>query len=163
MTLLTDEINSLVGATKEYTAPEPIGAAAFRYFAQAIRDTNPVFTDPSAAIAAGFPDVVAPPTLICETNQYVVAEPNEDGYAGHEWGIAIAGTRQIRGGNDYEFGRPVVPSDVITALWTIDSIVERVSRSGAAMVVVTSTATYTNQDDEHIATNTETIIYQEVT
>lgn len=162
MTLLTPEIAALEGETRSYTAPEAIGAAAFRYFADAIGDANPRFRDQAAARDAGFDDVVAPPTLICETNQYVNGEANEDGYAGHEWGIRVPGTRQIRGGNRYTFGQPVAPTDVITAVWRIDSVTERTTRSGAQLLVVESTATYTNQHGDHLATNTETIMFQEV-
>lgn len=40
-TLLTDELRALVGRTTVYTAPEPLGRAALRYFATAVGDSNP--------------------------------------------------------------------------------------------------------------------------
>ncbi len=75
MTLLTDEVKALEGRTKVYTAPEPFGAAAGRYFALAIGDDNPVYSDAAYARAQGLSGVTAPLTLICETNQYATPDP----------------------------------------------------------------------------------------
>ncbi len=74
-TLLTDDLRTRIGETRVYVAPEPIGRAAFRYFAQAIGDDNPLYTDEQFARAHGFPGVIAPPTLVCETNQYANLPP----------------------------------------------------------------------------------------
>jgi hypothetical protein len=117
MTLLTDEVRGLLGRRKVYTAPEPFGAAAGRYFALAIGDDNPLYTDGDFARRHGLPGVTAPPTLICETNQYAGLPPDDEGYAGHTWGIDIPGTRQVRGGNRYTFHRRLRPDDVVTATW----------------------------------------------
>lgn len=157
--LLTDEIRRLKGRTAVYTAPEPLGRAALRYFALAVRDHNPLYTDAAYAREHGFRDVVAPPTLICETNQYAGLPRDDDGFAGHSWEIDVPGTRLVRGGNEYTFGRPVHPDDVITATWTITDIAERTGGGGAPMLIVTSTATYTDQRGEWLATNVETLIY----
>lgn len=157
--LLTDEIRALVGREVVYTAPEELGRAAMRYFALAVGDDNPVYTDDDVARAAGLDGVMAPPTLVCETNQYAARPRNADGYAGHEWGIEIPGTRLVRGGNSYTFHRPVRPSDVLTVTWRITGIAEKENRQGQAMVVVTSTAAYRNQDGELLTENEETIIH----
>lgn len=159
--LLTPEIQSLVGSERVYVAPEEIGRAAIRYFALAIGDDNPLYTDIDTAHRAGYEDVIAPPTLVCETNQYMTGPPDPDGYVGHTWGIEVPGTRQIRGGHVYEFHRPLYPSDRITARWTILDVVEKQSSSGKAMLVLTSEARYENQEGALIAVNRETLIYQE--
>jgi acyl dehydratase len=159
MTLLTDEIRALEGRTKVYTAPEPIGAAAGRYFALAIGDDNPLYSDDAYARAQGLSGVTAPLTLVCETNQYASLPPDADGYAGHTWGLDIPGTRQVRGGNSYTFHRRVRPEDVVTATWRIASVGEKETRSGTPMLVVSSTATYTNQHGDLLAENDETIIF----
>lgn len=157
--LLTDQIRALLGREAVYTAPEELGRAAIRYFALAVGDDNPVYTDDAAARAAGFDGVVAPPTLVCETNQYAGRPRNADGYAGHEWGIEIPGTRLVRGGNSYVFHRPVRPSDVLTVTWRITDVTEKENRQGQAMVVVTSTASYRNQDGDLLTENEETLVY----
>ncbi len=82
MTLLTDALRERIGETVVYTAPEYCGRPAFRYFAQAVGDDNPLYVDVEAARAVGLDTVIAPPTWICETNQYVDRPPDEDGYRG---------------------------------------------------------------------------------
>lgn len=159
MGLLTDEIRALVGTTRVYTAPEPMGAAAGRYFALAVGDDNPLYSDDAFARAHGLPGVTLPPTLICETNQYAGLRADAEGYAGHTWGLHLPGTRQVRGGNRYVFHRRVRPDDVVTATWEITSATEKTNRAGADMLVVGSRATYTNQDGDLLAENTETLIF----
>lgn len=159
MTLLTKEIEALVGSTRVYTAPEPFGRAAGRYFALAVGDQNPLYTDDDAARAAGLSGVTLPPTLICETNQYAALPLDDEGYAGHTWQLDIPGTRQVRGGNRYTFHRRIRPDDVVTAIWEITGVEEKTNRSGADMLVVHSRATYTDADGGRLAENEETIIF----
>ncbi|WP_067822997.1 FAS1-like dehydratase domain-containing protein [Actinomadura kijaniata] len=155
--LLTEEIRALVGREVSYTAPEELGRASIRYFALAVGDDNPLYTDETHARAHGYASVVAPPTLVCETNQYAGLPRDDDGYAGHTWRLDIPGTRLVRGGNHYTFHRPVLPTDVITVTWRIDDVTER---TGARpLLIVTSTARYTDARGEPLATNTETLVY----
>lgn len=162
MSLPVDELRAMVGRTASYTAPEELGRAAIRMFALAVGDANPLYVDAAYARAWGYDDVVAPPTLICETNQYAGLAADPDGYAGHTWGIEIPGTRKVRGGNAYTFHRPVHPGDVVTAHWTLTDVAERRTSGGLRMVVVTSVATYTNQHGEDLVTNEETVIWTEL-
>ncbi len=159
MSLLTAEVRSLVGTTRTYTAPEPFGAAAGRYFGLAIGDDNPLYSDPECARAHGLPGVTAPLTLICETNQYAGLPMGEDGYAGHWWDIQIPETRTVRGGNSYVFHRRVRPEDVVTASWSIASAEEKTSRSGQEMLVLTSRVVYMDQQGDVLAENEETMIF----
>lgn len=159
MSLLTEEIRGLIGTTRTYTAPEPFGAAAGRYFGLAIGDDNPLYSDPAFARDQGLRGVTAPPTLICETNQYAGLPIAEDGYAGHLWEIEIPGTRLVRGGNSYTFHRRLRPEDVVTATWSIAGAAEKTTRSGQDMLVITSRAVYTDQEGRPIAENEETMIF----
>lgn len=160
--LLTAELSDAVGRECSYEAPEELGRAAIRYFALAIGAVNPIYFDARAARGEGYDDVVAPPTLVCETNQYMTGEPDEDGYLGHGWGLDVPNTRLIRAGNEYEFFRPVYPADRISAHWRIEDITEKTSRAGAALLFVVSVATYSNQNGDVLARNRETVIYQEL-
>ena len=74
--------------------------------------------------------MIAPPTLVCETCQYAHQSPNADGYIGHEWQLPLPPSRMVRAGNDYEFMRPVLPTDRISVTWTLEDIVEKSSSSG---------------------------------
>lgn len=160
MALMTDELRSWIGRRVTYTAPEALGRASIRYFARALGDDNPLYTDEAYAQAAGYRTVIAPPTLVCETCQYADGPPGENGYIGHEWELPIDGMRLIRAGNDYEFMRPVHPDDRITVTWTLADIEERPSRRGGTQLFVTSLAEYDNQDGERLATNRETVVLQ---
>ncbi len=162
MNLLTEALKARIGETAVYTAPEYAGRPAFRYFAQAVGDTNPLYVDPDAAKAVGLDTVIAPPTWICETNQYAALPRDPDGYAGHSWHLDVPGTRLVRGGNAYVFQRHVRPIDVVTATWRIAAMNERTTSAGQAMLIVTSEATYTRADGAVLATNTETLIYVEL-
>ncbi|MFE3449004.1 MaoC family dehydratase N-terminal domain-containing protein [Nonomuraea sp. NPDC059194] len=154
MTLLTDEIKALIGREMSYTAPEELGRASIRYFALAVGDDNPLYTDDAYARAHGYDGIVAPPTLICESNQYAGLPRNEDGFAGHVWHLDIPKTRLVRGGNAYEFHEPVRPTDVITATWRVEDVTEK-----AGKLFVISCATYVNQHGDLLAVNEETLIY----
>lgn len=150
----TDEIKAMIGREVVYTAPEELGRAAIRYFALAVGDDNPLYTDDAYAREHGYDGVVAPPTLICETNQYAGLPRDADGYAGHSWPIEVPGARLVRGGNSYEFHQPVRPGDVVTATWRIHSAEEK-----AGKLFVVSRATYVNQHGDLLAVNEETLIW----
>jgi len=157
--LLTDSLHARVGESTSYTAPEPLGRASIRYFSLAVGDLNPIYTDDEAARSAGLDGVVAPPTLITETNQYMTGSRDVDGYLGHSWHLDVPNSRLVRGGNTYEFAQYATPEDIITATWTIADMTERRTSKDVPMLVVTSQAVYTNQRAEIICTNTETLVY----
>ncbi len=162
MSLLTDELRGWIGRTARYDAPDEIGRAAIRYFAQALGDDNPLYRDEDFARAAGHPSIIAPPTLICETCQYADGQPGENGYIGHEWDLPVENMRLIRAGNDYEFFQPATPDDRLTVIWTLSHIEERASRRGGTQLFVTSDVEYRNQHDQRLATNRETIVLQPI-
>lgn len=162
MGLLTDEIRAAVGRTVTYRAPDALSRAMTRYFATAVEDDNPLYRDVDAARAVGLPDVIAPPTFVCETTQYVDRQPDEDGYAGHGWDLPLPPTRVVRGGHEYEFHAPVHPDAVLEVTWTIEDIVEKASSSGREMMIITSRAEFRDQAGRLLVTNRETIIHQEL-
>ena len=154
----TDDLQAMVGMEVEYRAPEPLGKTMIRYFAQALRDPNPIYLDDEYARAAGYPGVIAPPTLICETNQYTNQEPNAEGYVGHLWDLPIEGA-PIRGGHEYEFHRPVLPTDRISATFRIAEVSEMTTSKGDAMLRIVSEIRYTSDDGDLLATNREIFFF----
>jgi acyl dehydratase len=152
----------MVGREVSYTAPDEIGRASIRYFALAIGDDNLLYSDDDYARREGYPSVIAPPTFICETNQYMNRQPDESGYIGHRWQLPLKDCRELRGGHEYTFLRPVLPVDRITVTWRISDIQERTSSGGTPMLLLYSEAVYTNQEGEKLAVNRETIIYQPI-
>ena len=160
MTLLTDELKAWIGREAHYPAREELGRASIRYFALAMGDDNPLYVDEAYAREAGYPSVIAPPTLICETCQYAHQPPGAEGYIGHEWQLPVTGCRLIRAGNEYEFTRPVLPTDRISVSWTLEHIVERSASRGGTQLFVTSVARYRDAAGEVVAINRETLVYQ---
>ena len=160
MTMLTDELKACIGREEHYPAREELGRASIRYFALAMGDDNPLYVDDAYAREAGHASLVAPPTLICETCQYAHRPPDADGYIGHEWHLPVPKSRMIRAGNDYEFMRPVLPTDRISVTWKLEDIVERKSSRGGTQLFVDAMATYRDADGATVATNRETIVYQ---
>ena len=150
---------AFVGKPFPYPMSYIVGVEKIRNFAEAIGDDNPVYRDDELARSYGLAGVTAPLTLICETNQYAGLPIDADGYAGHSWGIEIPGTRRVRGGNTYTFERRIRPEDVVTATWEITGLSEKTTRTGADMLVITSRATYTDQDGQLLATNVEQDIF----
>ena len=160
MALLTEELRSWIGREVTYVAREELGRASIRYFVLAIGDDNPLYTDDAYAREAGYPSVIAPPTLVVETCQYAHRSPDEDGYIGHEWHLPVTGCRLIRAGNEYEFFQPVLPTDRVSVTWRLEDIAERPSSRGGTQLFVTSVATHVNQRGERLAVNRETIVLQ---
>ena len=160
MALLTEELKSWIGREARYPAREELGRASIRYFALAVDDDNPLYLDDAYAKQAGYPSLIAPPTLICESCQYAHQAPNAEGYLGHEWQLPVPNTRLVRAGNDYEFMRPVLPTDHISVTWTLENIVEKASSRGGTQLFVSSVGRYRDAKGEVVAVNRETIVYQ---
>ena len=85
-------------------------------FADAIGDPNPIYRDPEAARAAGYPDQVAPPTFITViqvmTSGQIVVDPE----------LGLDYSRVVHGQQSYEYRRPLVVGDEIRATPRIASI-----------------------------------------
>lgn len=158
-TLLNDELKQWIGREVTYYAPDEIGRAAIRYFALALQDENPMYRDDEFAQHSRFGGIIAPPTLVCETNQYMVMLPDAEGYVGHVWRLPIPAGRMIRVANEYEFVLPVRPTDRITATWRLTDIGERSTRLGS-MLFVESDVRYSNQHGQLLALNHETVAFQ---
>lgn len=79
-------------------------------FADAIGEEDPVYRDPEAARAAGFPEQLAPPTfgtvMEIATIVQVVSDPE----------LGVDYTRIVHGAQEYEWTRPIRVGDVLTAV-----------------------------------------------
>lgn len=154
--MISAALQAWIGRSVTYHAPEAIGRAGIRLFALAMQDNNRLYQDEAFARDSGHGAIIAPPTLVCETNQPYRRTPDESGYFGHHWDLPVRG-QLIRGGNEYEFHRPLRPEDRISVTWTLVEITERETRGGVLTFIV-SEARYTNQDGALLAVNRETNI-----
>ncbi len=154
---LVSRYRHLIGRERVYTAPEEVGRASIRKFALALEDTNPLYVDREAARQSPYGDVIAPPTFVCETWQYYRGQLDEEG--GFTDRLEMPDGQPIRASNDYIFHRPMGPDDIITARWTIRDIYAKGGRTGPLLFVVVQ-ITYTNQHENCLAENEETLVYR---
>ena len=154
---LLQRLKATVGQETVFIAPEELGRAALRMYAQAVQDPNPLYTDGEFARGVGLGDVMAPPTLVCDTFQFFGADVDE---VGHPLALKqeSIGT-PLRAGNDYEFFQPIHPSDVITLRRRVKDVWEKTGRSGP-LVFQQIEVTYHNQRAELLARNTELLYYR---
>ncbi len=96
---------ALVG--KEYPASDvyEVGREKIREFALAIGDPNPLYTDEGAAKAAGYADIIAPPTFLTtigfKFGPAIVLDPE----------LGLDYSRVVHGEQEFELRRPIVPGD----------------------------------------------------
>jgi len=154
---LLERLKATVGQEIVLRAPDEIGRSSLRQYALAIGDFNPLYSNREFAQANGLRDVMAPPTLICDTWQYVDSDMDERGdLLGRG---PIRELEGLRAGNEYEFFQTIHPDDVITAHWTVKDVYEKTGRTGSLVFQVIETTFY-NQSDELLARNTETMFYR---
>ena len=157
MASLLERLKATVGHEIVLRAPDEIGRSSLRQYALAIGDFNPIYSDREFAQINGLRDVMAPPTLICDTWQYVDSDMDERGdLLGRG---PIRELEGLRAGNEYEFFQPIHPDDVVTAHWTVKDVYEKTGSTGSLVFQVIETTFY-NQLEELLARNTETMFYR---
>jgi acyl dehydratase len=107
-----------VGRTFPATKPYEVSRVKIAEFADAIGDPSPVFRDRDAAVAAGYPDVIAPPTFP------IVVTMASSGSAVADPALGINYALVVHGEQRFEYTRPLRAGDVVTAQSTIESIRE---------------------------------------
>ena len=157
MASLLERLKETVGQKVVIQAPDEMGRSSLRQYALAIGDFNPLYSDRGFAQTHGLREVMAPPTLICDTWQYVDSDMDDRGdLVGRG---PIRELEGLRAGNEYEFFQPIHPDDVISAHWIVKDVYEKTGRTGSLVFQVIETTFY-NQADELLARNTETMFYR---
>lgn len=113
-----------------------------KFFAKAIGETNPIYTDPSAARDAGYPDLPAPPTFLFAaeldsgTSMTLLAD------------LQIPIAKLLHGEQSFTYHRSACSGDTVTVRSTVTDIYDK--KNGALEFVV-KTSRATNQQDELVA------------
>jgi acyl dehydratase len=107
-----------VGRTFPATKPYEVSRVKIAEFADAIGDPSPVFRDRDAAVAAGYPDVIAPPTFPIVVTMAASGSAVADPELGINYALVVHGEQR------FEYTRPLHAGDVVTAQSTIESIRE---------------------------------------
>lgn len=113
-----------------------------RFFAKAIGETNPVYTDLEAARAAGYSDLPAPPTFL------FAAELDSGAMFERLDAMAIPLGKLLHGEQGFEYFAPVVAGDTVTVRTRVADIY--VKKNGA-LEFVEMLAQVSNQRGEHVA------------
>ncbi len=144
--VITQEMRDRVGTESEpYTFEVEKGDIA-RY-AQAIGDSNPLFTDEAAARLTRYGGIVAPPTYLIVMR---ILEPHD---------VKLRGpyTRSVDGGSHWKYLEAIRPGDRLTARIKLLDLYEREGTLGPMLFVI-SEITYVNQFGRTVLTQRDTAI-----
>ena len=98
------------------TAPYLVGREKVREFARAVLSEAALHHDPEAARAAGYSDVVAPPTFAIVVQDATLQQLLSDEEA------AVDFSRVVHGDQRFTYSRPIVAGDELTGVMTVTSV-----------------------------------------
>jgi acyl dehydratase len=129
------------------TAPYLVGREKIREFARAVFSTSPINHDPEAARAAGYADIVAPPTFPVVVQESTLHQLLSEPDAGIDF------SRVVHGDQRFSYTRPIVAGDELTATLAVTSI-----KSLGGHSMVTAESTIVDQTGEHVVTAISTLV-----
>ena len=136
-----------IGRTFPPGEPYEVSRVKIAEFATAIGEPSPLCRDREAAQAAGYPDVIAPPTFA------IVVSSASAGKISFDPGLGVNYARIVHGEQSFTHSRPLHAGDVVVAQSTIESI--RQVRNLTTLASVTEIRTV---DGEHVCTARSTLI-----
>ncbi len=137
----------LVGRAFAPVSPYLVGREKVREFARAVFATSPLNYDPVAASAAGYADVVAPPTFAVVLQEATLAQLLAEPDAGIDF------SRVVHGEQRFSYTRPIVAGDELTATLSVTSVK---TLGGNAMV--TAESVIVDPQGEHVVTAISTLV-----
>lgn len=129
------------------TVPYLVGREKVREFARAVFATSQLSYDPEAASAAGYSDVVAPPTFPVVVQELTLAQLLAEPDAGIDF------SRVVHGDQRFSYTRPIVAGDELTATLTVASV-----KSLGAHSMVTAESEIVDQTGAHVVTAISTLV-----
>jgi acyl dehydratase len=127
--------------------PYEVSRVKIAEFADAIGEPSELCRDKAAAQRAGYPDVIAPPTLAIVIAMASTASMHS------EPGLGLDYSMVVHGEESFSHSRPLHAGDVVVATTTVESI----RAVGAMSMLVTSTDLSTT-DGEHVCTAKSTLV-----
>ncbi len=129
------------------TAPYLVGREKVREFARAVLSDAPLHHDPEAARAAGYSDVVAPPTFAIVVQDATLQQLLSDEEA------AVDFSRVVHGDQRFTYSRPIVAGDELTGVMTVTSVKQLGGNS-----MVTSSTEVSDATGAHVVTAISTLV-----
>jgi len=136
-----------LGRTFPAAEPYEVSRVKIAEFADAIGDPNPLYRDRAAAQAAGFADVIAPPTFA------IVISMSGSASAAADPGLGLNYAMVVHGEQRFEYARPLVAGDVVTAQATISDI-----RDAGRNVMLSTRTEIRTVEGEHVCTAHSTLV-----
>ena len=136
-----------VGRTYEPTEPYEVSRVKIAEFATAIGEPSPLCRDREAAQAAGYPDVIAPPTFA------IVVSAAGSSRVTHDPDLGVNYAMIVHGEQRFEHARPLHAGDVVVSQSTIESI-----RPLGTMTTLTTVTQIRTVDGEHVCTARSTLV-----
>ncbi len=137
----------LVGRSYPPSAVYEVGRAKIAEFAAAVGADDAVHRDPAVARAAGYPDVIAPPTFAIVVTlgaaDVVLADPD----------VALDYSRVVHGEQRFTHHRPIRAGDRLVSTTTIDS-----ARTVAGNDLLTTRVDVATEDGEPVCTATSMLV-----
>jgi acyl dehydratase len=127
--------------------PYEVSRVKIAEFADAIGEPSELCRDKAAAQRAGYPDVIAPPTMAIVIAMASTASMHS------EPGLGLDYSMVVHGEESFSHSRPLHAGDVVVATTTVESI----RAVGAMSMLVTSTDISTT-DGEHVCTAKSTLV-----
>ena len=129
------------------SGPYAVDAATLAAFASAVGSHDPVHTSSAAAQAAGYRDVIAPPTFAVTIAQQCDAVFVQDPEAGRDY------SRVVHGEQRFVHHRPITAGDSVLGTLTVDAV-----REAGGHAMVTTRTELTTEEGEALCTSTSTIV-----
>lgn len=127
--VINDEMRAAIGVESEPSVYE-IEKEAIRRWAEAIDDPNPLYHDTEYAKKLGYRNLVAPPGFLPH-----YAFPVKRGKP--KVRVESPYSRNLNGGGDFEFFKPIQAGDIILMTTNISEIYEREGKFGRMLFIIT--------------------------
>ena len=127
--------------------PYEVSRVKIAEFADAIGEPSPLCRDRAAAQAAGYPDVIAPPTFA------IVVSGAGSAKVTHDPGLGVNYAMIVHGEQSFTHARPLHAGDVVVTQSTIESI-----RPVGSMTMLTTVTQIRTTDGEHVCTARSTLV-----
>ena len=137
----------LLDTVFEPTSPYVVGREKVREFSQAVFAMAPIHHDLASAQAAGWADLVAPPTF-----PIVIQEKTLQQLLSHP-GAGIDFSRVVHGDQRFEYHRPLIAGDEVVATLRVIKI-----QSLGGHTMVTSESTIETTSGDAVVTATSTLV-----
>lgn len=129
------------------TAPYLVGREKVREFARSVLSEAPLHHDPEAARAAGYADIVAPPTFAIVVQDATLQQLLADEEASVDF------SRVVHGDQRFSYTRPIVAGDELTGVMTVTSVKQLGGNS-----MVTSSTEIRDAAGDHVVTAISTLV-----